>query len=522
MTKPRNNSTAKKPATRRGPRKAPTEVDGTNLNTTNNSDITAGTTSASIPNGGEVNITGVGPDGAENSVGFIAGTSPSTPKEGDVNITELNPRGASSVPPGFGGDATPRAFITNNPSMGITTPGGGGVMGSRNHAVGNPTVERADSSRDRDLRQDPHFNAYFNNRKETTTMNMPKMQGTTTRDRAAAPDPLDTLLAPPVRAKEMVRAINAGAGRGAMGNLAAIARFNQLSRDREIVPVYVDPAPGKAIGLNREARRHGIRAEFVEARVQDVVTGMDPGDRAPLVLQLDRASDIAKVLRDTEHTKRVTLVYLIMRDPRGRLFGLRAIVRPGDTRARLQLAQFCEELGFVTLARGSSAVVGAEALPEHAAIEPLIRAWFAQHMTQNLAKAAVDIEPDADTVEITTDGEVTQPLILKSSLAWSTPEELAEEVKANFRGAISRGSAFTIAEWVAGEGLRFYQARLRRTDGDFSVQGATVVNPSEFQRADLARAEAAEMRRRQAEAVTALARAAQTAFTRTNPVATTD
>ncbi|MFO0645851.1 MAG: hypothetical protein U0326_06410 [Polyangiales bacterium] len=415
-----------------------------------------------------------------------------------------------------------RRGTRKGPAAKVTEAGNAPEIISDTHNIEEDNGNTANMSKQSDNQHFP--NDITSHHRMETPMNTPKTPGRepATLEREPEDHSLDFLLTPPTRPKEIIRSLHAGAGRGAHMNLDAIAGFNQLSEDRVVAPVFIDPAPGKAIALNREAQRRGIRAGFIEAKAQDVVQAASNEDAAPLVLQLDRATDLAKVLRETEHTKRVTFGYLVARDPRGRLIGLRFVVRPGDTRTRLTLAKFFEELGNVTLARGSSAVVGADALPEHAAIEPLIRAWFAAHLKANISKAVADIEPDADPVEVTFDGEVTQPVVLRESLTWAGPEELAEEVKTSWKGAIARGSSFVIIEWVTGEGLRVYSARLRRTDGNISVQGATVVSPSEFQRADLARAEAAELRRRKAEALAALARAAQMAFTRTNPVATTD
>jgi hypothetical protein len=319
--------------------------------------------------------------------------------------------------------------------------------------------------------------------------------------------------------RQTIAALNGGANRGARGNIRAYADFNRTSTRAVIEPIYVDPLPGRAEALKDEALLQGIVARSIEGRLEDIVLARDASANEPVILNLDRASAIAKVLSDTRASGRTTLGYLLLKLPSGRLWGIRFVLEPHDAEARAAAIAFFVRLAEVSERNRSEAILGEGADPAHTLLEPKIRQWFAEHTTANLAKILAGVEPASNTFEIT-DGDTTRALVIVASETWSDPLELAGRVVANPSVPIRKGTQFVVAE-VTRDGIRFHDVR-RRTDDRVTVGGAEVADRAAFEakaRADDEAKQREEDRRRAEEA---LARAQRETLSRRNPVLTTD
>lgn len=282
-----------------------------------------------------------------------------------------------------------------------------------------------------------------------------------------------TLLGGP-RERETIPILNGGAGAGAEKNLAAIAAFNRKSTRYRIEPTYADPSPGRVDALLALARREGVEAFGVESRVEEVALGRED-DRSPLVLQIDRASDIAKTLAAIESANRVVFIYLLVKRPNGVLTGLRMFLRAGGKIEAAIAERFLRQLGEFTLPQGSTALFGDGADAEDLAREPLFRAWFAEHLTKNLPKAVTGLDPECAPFEVTTDGRTTKTLHLVGNDTFRDPVDLAEAIVASPMSPIQKGRDFEICEFTPA-GVRFATVRLRKTDGKLAVQGAVVLD----------------------------------------------
>lgn len=326
-------------------------------------------------------------------------------------------------------------------------------------------------------------------------------------------------------AKRILRPINGGANRGARRNRTAFLEFNRDSNQATIEPKYVDVAPGRAFDFIRDSLESGLFARAIEGRVEDIVLAERGMSTDPIILNLDRASALANVLRTTAESGRPTLGYLLLKLPSGRLWAVRFVlepcndVEPGNDGARASAIAFFERLADVSERNTSNAVVGDDADPEHRLLEPRIREWFVEHTKTNLAKIVAGVEPASNTFEVT-NGHDTYPLIISLQQSWVDPLVLAESVLENPVIPIRRGMQFVLAE-VTPSGIRFHEVR-RRTDDRVTVGGAEVIDRA----AVAARAEAqAQLARREEErrvAREALAKATRETLSRRNPVMTTD
>jgi hypothetical protein len=354
----------------------------------------------------------------------------------------------------------------------------------------------------------------------------------------------------PAPTKQIITVENGGANRGARENLRAFAEFNLTSEAASLVPVYSDPAPGRARALAEEAAQRGISARGVEGKVEDVVLSHGSDPRAPIILNLDRASAIANVLTQTAKSPRATLGYLLLKLPSGRLWAVRFVLEAHNETGRAAAVAFFERLAEVSERNTSADILGEAADPAHVLAEPAIRAWFAAHTKANLAKIVAGVEPATATFEVTMDGHETLPLLIAVREGWSNPGMLAAELLENPASPIRRGTQFVVAE-VTGEGIRLHAVR-RRTDDRVTVAGAEVIDRATVNarqaeesarreqaaaqaRASAAREAEAAARRKAADghalaeeqalvqmATAALAVAARETLSRRNPVMTTD
>jgi len=273
--------------------------------------------------------------------------------------------------------------------------------------------------------------------------------------------------------REMLKILQGGAGRGAEKNLAAIERFNRRSTRYRICPTYADPSPGRTDDLLAKAEALGVEAFAVESRVEDAARDLATNDTTPIVLQIDRAADIARTLAATKELRRIVFVYLLMKGAEGELMALRFYLRPERKEERTLAERFFTRLGEITLPSGSAALLGEGAATADLAREPLFRAWFAEHLTKNLSKAVVDLDPECAPFEITTDGRTTRVLHLVEEERFGDPVELAEQVLRAPSSPVEKGRDFVLGEFTS-EGVRFSTVRVRKTDGGLAVHGTAV------------------------------------------------
>lgn len=288
-------------------------------------------------------------------------------------------------------------------------------------------------------------------------------------------DPSFILSAPkPSKAeREMLKILQGGAGRGAEKNLAAIDRFNKRSTRYRICPTYADPSPGRTDDLLAKATELGVEAFGVESKVEEAVKELDQSDKTPIVLQIDRAADIARTLAATKDVPRVVFVYLLMKQSSGEFTGLRLYLRPDRLEERTLAEKFFVRLGEITLPGGSNELLGEGAETQDLAREPLYRAWFAEHLTKNLPKAVAGLEPECAPFEITTDGRTTSTLHLVQNDTLRDPIALATEITRTTSTPLKKGRDFVLGEFTP-EGVRLSTMRIRKTDGKLSLRGTMV------------------------------------------------
>lgn len=312
-----------------------------------------------------------------------------------------------------------------------------------------------------------------------------------------------------------VEVLTAGANRGARLMQPAIAAFNRVSTRFALTPLYVDPVPERAMSLAREGVARGVASRAIEARIEEVLPRRDE-DTFPLIVSVDNAAAVASAL-EAAGDERPVLIYFLVRMPNDELLGIRGVLQEGDGESRELGARFFRKLAEVTARSGAAAVVGNQGRPEHLALEPAYRAWFAAHMHANMTKLVARTQPESDPFEVTMDGRKTMSLMLKDSRGgWTDPSELARAVVEHPSMPITRGRDFVVGE-IGPDGVRLHVLRVRATDGKPAINASAIVSPDAYRAADAERREA--IRR---ELAAALARAERQTVTRTRPVFTTD
>ena len=330
---------------------------------------------------------------------------------------------------------------------------------------------------------------------------------------------METSLALPERdthAPARVEVLTAGANRGARLMQPAIAAFNRASTRFALTPVYVDPVPERAAAVAREGIQRGIASRSIEARIEEVLPARR-ADKFPLIVSVDNAEAVASALEAASTGGRPVLVYFLVRMPNDELLGIRAVLQENDIEHQQLGARFFHKLAEVTARSGASAVVGSQGRPEHLALEPAYRAWFADHMNANMTKLIAHTQPESDPFEVTMDGRKTMSLMVKDSTGgWTDPSDLARAIVEHPSMPVTRGRDFAVGE-IGPDGVRVHVLRVRATDGKPAINASAIVSPDAYRAADAERREA--IRRELAEAV---ARAERQTVSSTRPVFTTD
>lgn len=271
------------------------------------------------------------------------------------------------------------------------------------------------------------------------------------------------------------RVWNAGAHRGARGNLSALANLNRESERMAIEVMPVDPIPGRAMAFATEARALGLTATPTEGKIEEVVaTSAYQGE--PKIFNVDRASTLAVGLAATESAAPPVLFYLILVLPSGRMAGLRGAIAPEETRFRAQAKTFFDALAKVSERAGSKAIWGAAADPAHLALEPSMRStFFAEHCKQNLAKFLAGLEIESPALEICFDPSEPIPLHVVERDTWGDPYAVVEGVAENPDSTIARGQKFVVAE-VTPLGVRLHESARRSFDAKVVVKGTSTID----------------------------------------------
>jgi hypothetical protein len=324
-----------------------------------------------------------------------------------------------------------------------------------------------------------------------------------------------TALMPSPASRARVEVLTGGANRGARLMQPAISSFNRVSTRFALTPVYIDPVPDRATALAREGARVGLESRAIEARIEEILA--EDHSAAPLIVSVDNAQAIASALEAIRIDERPVLIYFLVRMPNEELLGIRAVLKDGDAEHQRLGARFFQSLGEVTARSGASVVVGNQGRPEHLAMEPAYRAWFAEHMQSNMTKIVAKTQPESDAFEVTMDGRKTLSLMLRESVSgWSDPSDLARAIVEHPSMPIARGRDFAVGE-IGPDGVRVHVLRVRALDGKPAINASAIVSPDAYRAADAERREA--IRRQLAEAV---ARAERQTLSRTRPIFTTD
>lgn len=282
----------------------------------------------------------------------------------------------------------------------------------------------------------------------------------------------------PTKKRGRYHILAGGSHLGARENLPAVARFNEKSESAEVVVEYVDIEPGRAEEMVALAAERGIVATGAEARIETVIAARPK----PLMLHVDSLESIAKTLVEVDSHPVPILLYLLMRLPADWLLGLRVALRAEDAFARRDFRRLIETCATVTARAGSSRVIGDEAPPGHRLAEPLYRAWFAAHATDNLAKFVAGTEPTSAPLEATLDGTTTVPLVPVFRDAFGEPRAVVREALLRPSTPLPKGTDVLVAEVVPGA-VRFHEARRRVMDGAVVVRGSAGFDLPAFQKA---------------------------------------
>lgn len=250
-----------------------------------------------------------------------------------------------------------------------------------------------------------------------------------------------------------------GAGRGAREALPALV---ELGLTRRLAPLYLDAAPGQALALADEAKRQGLAATALEARIEDALDELPPEQLEHVTLNLDHGTPIADFLERAPQARHV-MAYQLLKPALGPLYGLRLYLAPDALEQRMEVAIFFRTIGNLTVRRGSRAIVGEQGSYEDRTAEPLLRAWMAQHTREVLRKTLAHLPPDVAACEVTEDyGETTMPAYIQGGVAFADdPERLARRILENPPAPMLREQEFMIIEMVPGLGVRWHKAALK-------------------------------------------------------------
>lgn len=280
-----------------------------------------------------------------------------------------------------------------------------------------------------------------------------------------------------VRSRSRVRILNAGAHRGARENVAAYREHNARSAAATIVPVYVDPVPGRAEEMAERAEALGVHAEAIEGRAEDVI---DAEPFGAVVCNLDNPMALSKVLAIASERRIAALAYMIVVAPGGRMFGPRLVLPAGEAARFDETRALFEALGRVTERSGARAIFGERARGDHSLLEPLVRTAFAEHCRDELSRLVAGVLPEHPPVDVTFDGEATMPLLVHRRGEFGHPVAVVVEAARTSAVPLRRGRPFLVAEVAGDAGIRLHEARRRQADGRLDVRESTTIDEESF------------------------------------------
>ena len=307
----------------------------------------------------------------------------------------------------------------------------------------------------------------------------------------------------------------AGSGRGATALVPHLLSYGR-EKEASVLARFVDPTPGKAVGLSRRAADAGMEARCYEGKIEEVID-TEPATTSPLILTIDDPAAIASAICSAIPSSRPILGYLLLRLPKGELFALALCCEATDQEKKHSAAEFFEHLARFTARSSSVEILGVGAKPGHVAIEPVYRAWIAGHMKANIPLLLSGRAPLAAPFTLTASGGKSLSLhVVRNPSGFGDPERVARRIVEDPASPMQPGEDFMMAD-CAPEGIRFYRCRIKMTDGRLWIRGTTFTDPEGLARLD-DRARELQVRR---QALT-LERAAEAEARRTRALLVTD
>lgn len=292
---------------------------------------------------------------------------------------------------------------------------------------------------------------------------------------------MTTRIIMPTTKKERRPLWNGGANRGARLGLKAIENFNRASTRFEISPTYVDPVPGRAAALADEARKRGIDAHGVEARIEDWADTQDARG-VPVLLNMDSPTSDANVIQRLGARVGAILGYKIVEMPDGRVSSVAMVLRSEEPEHLAAAQKLFAALGRLTERSGADAILGPTGSVAARAREPQIRQSFAAHTVKNLNKILAGLTPESPPLEVG-NGIDSAPLYIRETDGRADAEALVESVANNPEHPMRRGTSFSVAEIVTPTGeVRFHDARRRSVDDQVSVRTRGILERSVIDR----------------------------------------
>ena len=275
--------------------------------------------------------------------------------------------------------------------------------------------------------------------------------------------------------KSKVQVLVGGGNRGARESLPFLAEIDRGSSATTLEVLFADPVAGRALARRDQAITLGMKAEAVEATVENVVRERNLG-RAPIVFHLDRPEAVAAALLDENTVDAAVLAYFLVRLPDRKMWLLRITLAPRDLEARRLVIKLLARLGEYAPRRGSASMLGEGGDVAHAAMEGVLRRSVGEHLAENLPKLIAGTLPNAEPVEMTSDGTTVFPVLIKESPEWVDPLVLVEEIMKAPPMPVLRGQGFIVAE-LGPDAVRFHECKRRVIDGQFALNEQALVEP---------------------------------------------
>lgn len=234
-----------------------------------------------------------------------------------------------------------------------------------------------------------------------------------------------------------------GANRGAIKSQDAL---ETISSNQPIELQVIDPVAGRATRLADAARKRGLRAMPVEARLEDHLAASATVPDLN-ILQADRATAIVAGIDHAELHKYPLLGLLLVDAPRFGLTALMFMAGATESAERARLRALFAGIAAVSSRDGSTAIFGADATPERVVIENRMRAAFSAFIVEHAPKLLSGVEPSGPYIEATIDGGEPRPVaVIDGDVLEEEPSRVAERVIAERHFTPRRGRSFLTIE----------------------------------------------------------------------------